>query len=87
MTDQLTVDELAAKVGRGMTWLTEHDPDGAFHLWFKSGLTERSPMPAQSEDRREAWIGYCRQRTIWEKLDARLMELGGQRSGIEEAQG
>lgn len=72
---ELTFEELGEKVGRGIVWLGEHDPDGAFHLWFKSGLTERSPMPGQADERREEWQRYYRQRVIWERLDAQYAEM------------
>lgn len=75
MAEPLSYDELAEKVGRGMTWLAEHDPDGAFHLWYSSGLTANTPLPAQGAERREEWQRYYKQRRIWEQLDEQLMRM------------
>lgn len=66
---------LEQRVAKGIEWLTEHDPSGSFHLWFTWRLTPRSPMPAQSEDRRAEWTHYYRQRAIWEQLDAECRRL------------
>jgi hypothetical protein len=30
----LTLDELREKVGRGITWLSEHDPQGHFYFHY-----------------------------------------------------
>lgn len=68
-------DDLEARVAAGMTWLTEHDPTGAFHFWFKAGLTKSSPMPAQAPERREDWIDYYEQRVLWERLYAECERL------------
>jgi hypothetical protein len=60
--------ELAAKVERGMEWLSAHDHNGAFHLWFTSRITPSTPLPAQDEGRREEYAAYYKQRQIWEAL-------------------
>lgn len=79
MASELTFEELSERVGRGMTWLAEHDPSGAFHIWFTSGLTASTPLPAQDADRREAWQRYYRQRVIWEQLDEQYRTMEARR--------
>lgn len=59
---------LAERVANGIGWLTEHDPTGAFHLWFEGGLLPGTPMPAQSEEVQEAYREYYKARVTWERL-------------------
>lgn len=66
------LEQLRERVGKGITWLTDHDPDGSFHHWFEAGLSPLSPMPAQPPERVEAWKEYHRQRTRWERLSKDL---------------
>ena len=66
------IEELRERVEKGINWLTEHDPDGSFHVWFSAGLTGLSPMPAQQDHRREAWREYHRQRERWERMSRDL---------------
>lgn len=56
------------RVEKGIVWLTENDPTGAFHLWFGSGVQPFSPMPAQEESRREDYRRYHKNRTVFERL-------------------
>jgi hypothetical protein len=70
-------DEVAALQGRvanGLVWLDEHDPLSRFHLWWESGLTPSSPMPAQEKDEATmaAWREYFERRRLWERLSNRL---------------
>lgn len=71
------------RVGRGITWLSEHDPAGAFHIWWQSGLTPSSPMPAHRDDPEyvAAWRAYYKQRRIWEQLWDQMVKLE-KRDGI-----
>lgn len=71
--DRLTT--LQRRVADGITWLSEHDPTGAFHFWFESGLTPRSPMPVQDEARREEWAAWHKARQLWGALDRELLAL------------
>lgn len=78
MTDKVPSPELSAlyeRVEKGMAWLTEHDPTGAFHLWFKAGLAPNSPMPAQEESRKESWRAYFSQRDRWEGLWRQMIRM------------
>ena len=75
MTDEHWAIE--QRVARGIGWLIEHDPDGVFHFWFESGITARSPLPAQDENRKAEWERYWTQRTLWERLDAECRKLDG----------
>lgn len=69
------LDEIYARVEKGVTWLTEHDPTGSFHLWFTSGLTSLSPMPAQADVRREDWREYYAARVTFERLWRKMVAL------------
>lgn len=75
----LAVEE---RVEKGIRWLVEHDPTGAFHLWFSSGLTPSSPMPAQAPERREEWAAYFKQRRIFEALWSTMVAME-KREGIK----
>lgn len=72
-SDQLT--KLYDRIEKGMTWLTEHDPTGAFHLWHKAGLAPNSPMPAQDQERKDDWRAYFQQRERWEALWRQMVRL------------
>lgn len=69
------VQQLRERVGNGITWLSENDPDGSFHHWFKAGLSPMSPMPAQPPERVAAWREYHRQRTRWEAMSRDLARV------------
>lgn len=58
----------AERVEKGIVWLTQHDPTGAFHLWYTAGISPGSPMPAQDETTREAYREYHKAREQWERL-------------------
>lgn len=79
MTDELSPeDQLAALTTRylnGIAWIQEHDPDGSFYVWIKSGLTPASRMPAQTPERQEAWALFYKNFRLWEALDVRLAGL------------
>lgn len=75
MSDDL--QQLQQRVEKGIRWLTDNDPDGAFHLWYTAGLTKFSPMPAQNEDTLARWRTYYDARELWEKLDNRVRKLEG----------
>lgn len=62
------LEALQVRIGNGIAWLTEHDPTGAFHLWYEAGLTRLSPMPAQDEGRRAEWRAYYDARVTFERL-------------------
>lgn len=66
---------LYARVESGVNWLVEHDPTGAFHMWFESGLTSLSPMPAQDGDRRDQWRAYYSARLVFEQLWRKMVTL------------
>jgi len=74
--DRLTT--LRGRVAQGLTWLAEHDPTGAFHFWYEAGLTPRSPMPAQDEDRRADWTAWHQARRLWGELDRQLQKIDPQ---------
>ena len=59
---------IAERVEKGINWLTEHDPTGAFHLWFTSKITPYSPMPAQTPERIAQYRTYYAARVLWERL-------------------
>lgn len=75
MSDDL--DELYARVENGIRWLTEHDPTGAFHFWFQSGITPASPMPAHDgiDDAKERYTAYHSARSHFEILWGRMVRL------------
>lgn len=70
---------LEERVANGIRWLTEHDPVGAFHFWFKAGLLPSSPMPRQTEEVIEQWKAYYSARVKWEQLFKRLERLERER--------
>jgi len=63
--------KLQEKVGKGITWLTEHDPTGAFYLWFQSGILPDA-MPAQSAEVKEAYRAYRSAMAYWKSLEQLL---------------
>ena len=66
---------LYERVEKGIAWLTEHDPTGAFHLWYQGGLAPNSPMPAQDANRQADWRAYFAQRERWEGLWRQMHRL------------
>ena len=81
-TERDPLEVLGERVANGIMWLTEHDVDGAFHFWFKAGLTRLSPMPSLDDARREAWRTYYDNRVKWEILFARLNRLEKERGNV-----
>lgn len=75
MSDNDELATLHERVERGMAWLTEHDPTGAFHLWFTAKLHPSSPMPAQDDVRRAEYRAYYEARRLWERLWARMERM------------
>lgn len=67
--------DVYARVEKGIAWLTEHDPSGAFHLWFESKISPIAPMPAQSDDRRAEYAAYHQARTLFERLWRKMVAL------------
>lgn len=79
------IEVLGERVENGIKWLTDNDPDGAFHFWFKAGLLPTTPMPAQTEERIERWKRYYNNRRTWEQLFSRLDRLEKERARGQEA--
>ena len=71
---------LQGRVEKGIAWLTENDPHGNFHFWFKAGLTKNSPMPSQPEEVVTAWKRYYDNRSTWETLFSRMDRLEKERA-------
>ena len=69
------------RIGRGIEWLRDNDPGGAFHLWFEAGILPVTPLPAQDEARREAYKRYWKNRSVFESL-FREMENREKMEGI-----
>lgn len=74
---ELSIDELVTRVEKGIVWLTEHDPDGSFNVWFESGISPHDKMPAQTDERRAAYAEYHKARRLWDELDRQLVRRGG----------
>jgi hypothetical protein len=66
-------DKLAKRVAAGIEWIRDHDPEGAFHVWFISGISPSSPLPAHEDSRREDYAAYHRNRRLLEELDKRYL--------------
>jgi hypothetical protein len=66
---------LYERIERGIAWLSEHDPQSAFHLWFEGRILPTSPMPAQSPEVKAAYTDYYRARVQWEQLWAAMVRL------------
>lgn len=69
MTDE-EVAKLQQRVANGIEWLSEHDPDGRFHLWFEAKI--RHAGPAQPAEVAAAYAEYVRRRETWERLSDAL---------------
>ena len=70
MTD---VEKLQERVANGITWLVEHDPGGAFHLWYEAKIHPDGPFPAhEGTDYPERYREYCKQRRKWQALSDAL---------------
>lgn len=69
------IEQLQQRVGKGIDWLREADPSGAFHLWFTAGILPTTPMPAQDDETRQRYAEYFRHRSTWERLSDGLGRL------------
>lgn len=70
--------EVYERIVKGIAWLVEHDPLGAFHFWFESGIGPRAPMPGMDRNHpetREKWVEYYTNRGLFEKLWAKMVRL------------
>lgn len=72
MTD---VEKLQERVANGITWLTEHDPLGVFHLWYVARIDPAGPFPAQDDVVVEDYAEYCAQRRKWQNLSDALSRV------------
>lgn len=72
MTD---VEKLQERVANGIRWLAEHDPTGAFHLWWVARIKPDGPFPAQTDAVVADYAGYVVQRNNWERLSAALAKV------------
>jgi len=64
----MTETPLPIRVENGIRWLTDHDPDGAYHLWFSANIAPGAKMPAQPVEKREGYKVYFKARVQFEKL-------------------
>lgn len=75
MTADLTLEELREKVGKGLYWLSEHDPLGHYHFRYEAKLLP-SDRPAKNwgPEQVKEYRDYYAARTYWETLDALLTQ-------------
>lgn len=76
--NELTTDELLAKVERGVAWLTEHDQAG-FHFHYVASQGPGLPLkfPRQwDEAKRAAYKEYASARRWFDELYALLEKRG-----------
>lgn len=66
---------LYSRIHEGISWLTSHDPTGAFHFWFQSGISPLAAMPAQTDERKAEYRTYHAARTLWERLWAKMRAM------------
>lgn len=83
----MTADEIVAlelRVAAGITWLSEHDPKGAFYAWWQAGLTPLSPLPAHeaTPEVREWFKAWYDAKLIWDKLDKKLAVVEERHKGM-----
>ncbi len=71
------LEQVQARVEKGIEWLTEHDPLGRFHFWFTAGILPSSPMPRQDEESKRAYRDYYEARRLWERLWNQMVRLEG----------
>lgn len=72
---QEDLDSLYRRSEAGIRWLSEHDPDGSFHLWYEARIVPGAPMPAQSDERQAAYREYHHARDLWERIEARIKSI------------
>lgn len=75
MTASEALQAIYARVEKGIGWLVDHDPDGAFHAWYQAGITPASKKPAQPPEVVEAYAVYFPQRELFEKLWRQMVVL------------
>lgn len=77
------LDAVEERIEKGVAWLTEHDPTGAFHFWFESGISPHSTMPRATDKQKEGYRQYHKQRllfkALWEQME-RLEAIERQRA-------
>lgn len=73
MTDDL--ETLWRRSEEGIRWLTAHDPDSSFHLWYEARIVPGTPMPAQTDERQAEYREYYRARDLWEKIETRIKNV------------
>lgn len=81
MTDDL--ETLYQRSEAGIRWLSEHDPDGAFHLWYTARIVPGSPMPAQGEEVQSAYREYHQARDLWERIESRIKAVERQQGAAK----
>jgi hypothetical protein len=59
---------LDIRVENGIRWLTEHDPHGAYHLWYTAKIMPGAPMPAQPIEVQEEYKVYVKARDQFERI-------------------
>lgn len=75
------IDETEERIAKGITWLTENDPDGGHYFRWKHGkLRAHSPMPGLDEEQRQAWVRYATNMELYEQLMGRLEKLERRRT-------
>ena len=67
--------ELYGRVEKGIAYLTERDPEGAFHIWFESGIGPRDPKPAQPPEVVDRYAEYHAGRLTFKRLWAKMVVL------------
>jgi hypothetical protein len=73
MTDDL--ETLYQRSEAGIRWLSTHDPDGAFHLWYTARIVPGVPMPAQPSEVQTAYAEYHQARDLWERIETRIKAI------------
>jgi hypothetical protein len=73
----MSPDEVVAlekRVANGISWLSEHDPVGAFYAWWQAGLTPLSLLPAHeaTPEVRVQWTAWYNAKLVYDKLDKKL---------------
>lgn len=75
------LEALYERIEKGITWLSENDPKGAFHFWWNAKIEPYMQMPVQGEEVREKYRRYHQNRTVFERL-WREMEAREKQEGI-----
>lgn len=69
--------DLAERVGTGIAWLSEHDQEGRFWMWWQARIDPWGKLPGQDEETIEAYRAYCKQVERWIALDRALAKEEG----------